>query len=291
MEQCRTGSQVDETEPVVERRRLATRAFRALRAHWILEVVVLVGLFAAYNLIRATQGKDAGAAVAHSRWILELEGRVFDYVEVPLNSWMGTVPVVAVAACYFYALMHYVMTPAVLLLSRRHGGWLYWRGYWAIVLASAIALAVYAAWPVAPPRLVPDLGIADVMRDHADYGWWGSAASAPRGIGDATNQYAAMPSLHFGWSLWCGIQIWALSGRAWRLLAVAYPALQVLVVVATGNHFLLDVVGGAAVVVVAYLAVGLARPLAQPRPRHVTVGRGPSSPRRRHAVGCVTAPP
>ncbi|MCD4527264.1 phosphatase PAP2 family protein [Nocardioides sp. cx-173] len=176
---------------------------------------------------------------------------------MPLNTWIGTVPVVAVTACYFYALMHYVMTPAVLLLSRRHGGWHYWRGYWAIVLASALALAVYAAWPAAPPRLMPDLGIADVMRDFSAYGWWGSAASAPRGIGDATNQYAAMPSLHFGWSLWCAIQLWGLPSRAWRVVAVAYPSLQVLVVLATGNHFLLDVLGGAACVVLAYAVVGL----------------------------------
>jgi membrane-associated phospholipid phosphatase len=96
------------------------------------------------------------------------------------------------------------------------------------------------------------------MRDYSAYGWWGSAASAPRGIGDATNQYAAMPSLHFGWSLWCAVQLWGLPSRAWRVPAVVYPVLQVLVVLATGNHFLLDVVGGAAVVVLAYLAVGLA---------------------------------
>ncbi len=239
----------------------ASRLVSALRAHWVVELGVLAGLFAAYNLIRAAQGDDAGAAMAHSRWVLGLEGDVFRHVEVPLNAWMGTSPVVAVAACYFYALMHYVVTPTVLLLTRRAGGWLYWRGYWAIVLASAIALAVYAAWPMAPPRLVPDLGIADVMRDYSAYGWWGSAASAPRGIGDATNQYAAMPSLHFGWSLWCAVQLWGLPSRLWRVPAVAYPVLQVLVVLATGNHFLLDVVGGAAVVTLAYLAVALGRHL------------------------------
>jgi hypothetical protein len=57
---------------------------------------------------------------------------------------------------------------------------------------------VYALYPVAPPRLVPDLGVLDVLRDYADHGWWGSAASAPRGIGDATNQYAALPSMQAG---------------------------------------------------------------------------------------------
>lgn len=130
--------------------------------------------------------------------------------------------------------MHYVMTPVVLLMSRRAGGRQYWRGYWAIVIASTIALLVYAAWPMAPPRLMPDLEINDVMRTYSDYGWWGSAASAPRGIGDATNQYAAMPSLHFDWSLWCAVQLWGLPNKRWRPIAVAYPTVQAIVVLATG---------------------------------------------------------
>jgi hypothetical protein len=150
---------------------------------------------------------------------------------------------------------HYVATPFVLYRSWRFGGWVYHRGYWTIVLASAIALVIYAREPVAPPRLVPDLGSIDVMREFADYGWWGEAASAPRAIGDATNQYAAMPSLHFGWSLWCGIQMWSFQRSGWRVAAVAYPTLQVVVVVATANHFLLDVVGGAVCVLLALAVV------------------------------------
>ncbi len=250
-----TGDTPQEAAPTEPRtvRRLA----RDLRRHWIVELGVLVALFVAYNVIRAAQGDDAGLAVSHSLELVHLESRLFDRVELPLNSWIVTVPVVAVAACYFYALMHYAMTPLVLLMSRRAGGRLYWRGYWAIVVASALALLVYATWPAAPPRLVPGLEVVDVMRDFSDYGWWGAAASAPRGIGDATNQYAAMPSLHFGWSLWCGIQMWGLGSRAWRTLALVYPTLQVLVVLATGNHFLVDVLGGAACVAVAYAVVGL----------------------------------
>ena len=101
-------------------------------------------------------------------------------------------------------------------------------------------------------RLVPGIGITDVMAHFSQYGWWGSAASAPRGIGDATNQFAAMPSLHFGWSLWCAVQMWGLGAWWWRAGAVAYPSIQLFVVLATGNHFLLDTMGGALCVLVAY---------------------------------------
>jgi hypothetical protein len=95
--------------------------------------------------------------------------------------------------------------------------------------------------------------MVDILQQFSAYGWWGAAASAPRGIGDATNQFAAMPSLHFGWSLWCGIQMWGFGGK-WKLAAVAYPAIQVVVVIATANHFLFDVVAGGACVLVGYAA-------------------------------------
>ena len=123
------------------------------------------------------------------------------------------------------------------------------------IVASAIALVIYANWPLAPPRLMPELGTIDVMQHFAAAGWWGDAASAPRGLGDATNQFAAMPSLHFGWSLWCGIQMWGFGKRWWRVAAVTYPTLQVIVVLATANHFFLDVLGGATCIVAGYAIV------------------------------------
>jgi hypothetical protein len=227
----------------------------------VVELGTLLALFTAYTLIRAAQGTDVGAALDHARGIAEAERWLFAHLELPLNKWLAGAAVVAVPACYFYAVFHYVATPVVLYRSWRIGGWVYRRGYWSIVLASAIALFVYAQYPVAPPRLVAELGTVDIMREFAEYGWWGEAASAPRAIGDATNQYAAMPSLHFGWSLWCGIQMWSFGGRWWRVAAVVYPALQVLVVVATANHFTLDVVGGAACVLAAVGAVTLVRTL------------------------------
>ena len=176
---------------------------------------------------------------------------MFGWIELPLNQWMAGVPVVAVGACYFYALLHYAATPIVLFRSRKQGGWQYWRGYWSLVIASGIALVVYALYPVAPPRLVPDLDIVDVMRSFSQYGWWGAAASAPRGIGDATNQFAALPSMHFGWALWCAIQMWGFGKRFWRVLALVYPTLLTIVVIGTGNHFITDVAAGGVCVLIA----------------------------------------
>ncbi|PWN04284.1 hypothetical protein DJ010_01125 [Nocardioides silvaticus] len=221
----------------------------------VLELVAMAMLALAYNVIRAGQGGDVALAFVHSDELVALEGWVFDHVEVPLNSWTMGVPLVAVPACYFYAVMHYVATPTVLFLSWKVGGWKYRRGYWSLVLASAVALLVYMNYPVAPPRLVPGDGVADVMRAFAGYGWWGGAASAPRGIGDATNQYAALPSLHCGWALWCALQMWDFKGRWWRPLAVLYPSAQAFVVIATGNHYVIDVLLGCGLVLATHFAL------------------------------------
>jgi PAP2 superfamily len=222
---------------------------------WVFELGILAGLLVAYNIIRAGGGNDQTLAVGHAHEIFRLEGFIFEKIEATWNQWLLEAPAIAVAACYFYALMHYAVTPAILLVSRRIGGWQYWRGYWALIIACAIALVMYASYPVAPPRLVSSLGVVDTMQHFSEYGWWGDAASAPRGIGDATNQFAAMPSLHFGWSLWCGIQMWGFAKRPWRIAAVVYPSVQAFVVVATANHFVLDVLAGAAVVIAAYVIV------------------------------------
>jgi hypothetical protein len=232
----------------------------------LLELAALLALGAAYTLIRAAQGTDVAAAFANGRAIADAEAWLVAHLELPLNQWLASAAIVAVPACYFYAVFHYLATPVVLFRSWRVGGWIYRRGYWTIVLASAIALVIYARYPVAPPRLMTDLGTVDIMREFADYGWWGEAASAPRAIGDATNQYAAMPSLHFGWSLWCAIQMWSFVGLWWRLGAVVYPTVQALVVVATANHFVLDVLGGAACVLGALALVAAARRLRAVRP-------------------------
>ena len=230
---------------------------RAFARSWVLEIAVVVGLAIAYNLIRAIPHGNELEPFRHAEDILSLEGPLFDVLERPLNEWINTVPLIAVIACYYYAVLHYAATPIVFFLSRRRGGWLYWRGYWALIIASGIALGIYALYPAAPPRLMNGLGIVDIMREYADYGWWGSAASAPRGIGDATNQFAAMPSMHFGWSLWCAIQMWKFGTKLSRSLAILYPTILAFVVLATGNHFLLDILGGAACVVAGYAIVEL----------------------------------
>lgn len=78
-----------------------------------------------------------------------------------------------------------------------------------------------------------------------------------------TNQYAAMPSLHFGWSLWCGVVIVMLAPKLWmKALGLLHPLFTIAAIVATANHWVLDAVGGALVVA---LGFGLTYVLSGPR--------------------------
>jgi membrane-associated phospholipid phosphatase len=121
-------------------------------------------------------------------------------------------------------------------------------------LATVGGLMFYLLAPTAPPRLVDGL-YTDVLSLHADAGWWGADASAPRGFGSWTNELAAFPSLHAGWSLWVAlVLIRAGAPRLWRLAGLAYAATMAIVIVGTGNHWVLDVLGGWLLVLMAFTA-------------------------------------
>jgi hypothetical protein len=103
-----------------------------------------------------------------------------------------------------------------------------------------VALLGYYFFPLAPPRLMNGGDFVDTVVVHHT---WGSMASGD--LKHMSNQYAAMPSMHIGWSLWCGLTIFALASVPWvRVLGLLYPAATLLVIVSTANHFWLDAVGG-----------------------------------------------
>ena len=80
---------------------------------------------------------------------------------------------------------------------------------------------------------------------HAADGWWGADASAPRGLGGLTNELAAFPSLHAGWSLWVALALQVYATRKWvRVLGWTYAVGTAIVIVGTGNHWVIDALVG-----------------------------------------------
>ncbi|MFI1971761.1 hypothetical protein BLA24_20010 [Streptomyces cinnamoneus] len=228
------------------------------RPRWWTELPLIAVVYGLYTAGRLLVRGDVQSAVDHGLSILDFEKTFRINFEHPLNRLFTDHPLLGIPADFAYASLHYLLTPALLVwLFRRRPE--HYRKLRTWLLASTlIGLIGFTLLPTCPPRLLDEgVGFIDTMRQYSEYGWWGGDASAPRGLGGMTNQYAAMPSLHVGWALWCGAVLWRHTRSGWgKALGVLYPLLITLVVMGTANHYFLDAAAGAAVMGAGYLLAG-----------------------------------
>jgi hypothetical protein len=228
------------------------------RPRWWTELLLIAVVYAAYSAGRLLARGDVPGAVGHGLSILRIEQILHINVEHPLNKVFSDIPALGIPADFAYASLHYLVTPAVLIwIFRRHPAFYRAARTW-LLTSTLVGLIGFTLLPTSPPRLLAaGQGFTDTMARYSSYGWWGAQASAPRGLGGMTNQYAAMPSLHVGWALWCGMLLWRHARTpVMRWLGAAYPVVITLVVMGTANHYLLDAVAGVTVMTVAALLTG-----------------------------------
>jgi hypothetical protein len=250
---------------------MVLRYVRALHARrsgvfsGLLEVSLLVILWIAYSLSRLLASDDMDSALARAKELVRFESYVGLDWERPINEFFTDHGALGLFGSYWYSAAHYVVTPLVLV-------WIYLRHRSqyvtlrrALMVATVVALGLYLLLPTAPPRFVG--GFTDVLDLHSSQGWWGADASAPRGFGQLTNQLAAFPSLHAGWSLWVAIAIHEVTrNRLLRTLGWSHAAITAVVIIGTGNHWMLDVIVGWLVVLVGCVAVAPFTPIVETRP-------------------------
>ncbi|SMF06899.1 PAP2 superfamily protein [Streptomyces sp. Amel2xC10] len=236
-----------------------TEAAPRTRLRWWTELPLILLVYACYSAGRLLARGDVTTAVDHGLAILRFEKALYLNAEHPLNrlftreAWLG------VPADFWYASLHYVVTPAVLVWLFRSRAEIYRAARTWLMTSTFIGLIGFTLLPTCPPRLLAEShGFVDTMAQYSSYGWWGGEASAPRGMGGMTNQYAAMPSLHVGWALWCGVILWRHGGtRLAKTAAIVYPLVTTIVVMGTANHYFLDAAAGAAVMGVGLLLAPL----------------------------------
>ena len=215
------------------------------------EAALLVLLYVAYSASRLFADDSFGPAAERARDLLGLERWLLLDIELALNGWFVSQDVVGLVASYLYATLHYIVTAVVLVWLYRRGWQAYQPARQALAIATVLGLVLYLLVPMAPPRLLPDY--VDVLQLNSAAGWWGGDASAPRGLGGLTNQLAAFPSLHAGWALWVALVVRRhVTNPAVRGLAWFYAAGTTVVIVGTGNHWVLDAVMGWLVVLVGW---------------------------------------
>lgn len=215
------------------------------------ELLLCYGFYFAYARARGVSDGNPGEARRNAWKIVEWERSLGMYHERSLQKlFMLSEPVVTLFN-YFYGMAHFLVTPAVAvwLVLRSPGTYRRWRN--ALAWTTGLALIGYLAFPLMPPRLMWGLGFTDTMVTHPNP--WALTLVPVWNVG---NPYAAMPSLHMAWSLWVAFVVLAHTRRPLlRRLARAYPVVTLLAIVITGNHFVLDAVGGAAVFWIAYQVV------------------------------------
>ncbi|MEU6812186.1 bifunctional glycosyltransferase 87/phosphatase PAP2 family protein [Streptomyces sp. NPDC046831] len=233
------------------------------RPNLLLELLLIRVTYAAYQQVRLAADGGRARAERHGEQILSVERFLHIDIEHAVNHAVVRAGWLRDFFDFYYESFHFVVPLTVL-------GVLYWRRAadyrWArasLGFATLLALAGFWLYPLAPPRLMPALGIIDTVHGVQDFSKpdYGTLTAV-------TNQYAAMPSLHFGWSLWCGLVIAVVAPKGWmKALGLLHPLFTVSAIVATGNHWVLDAVGGAAVVGAGF---GLTYLLQGPRVRAVT---------------------
>lgn len=210
---------------------------------WIEIALIVIG----YYCYRVTQN---AASVGHDapyhrgRDVLKLEHTLHIDAEHWLNHTMAKIDWLIVPMNYYYATLHFIVTIAVFI-------WVYvrfperYRAVRTVMFSmNAVALIGFYRYALAPPRLLDTTRFIDTFCVH--HTWGKTTCSGVAGLsGKVTNEFAAMPSLHIGWAVWCGLAIALLAERTWvKILGVLYPVATFLVIVSTAQHYVLDAVGG-----------------------------------------------
>lgn len=213
------------------------------------EVLLIALAILLYFAIRNATAGNAADAFANAGRLVRIEDALGIDWEAGLQSATVSSGVLVTLANWVYIWGHWpvILGVATWLYLRRPRHYLLLRN--AMFASGLIGFLFFALFPVAPPRLL-GLGLVDTVTERSD----AYRALQPPGL---TNQYAAFPSLHAGWNVLLGIVlVLAVASLAVRLVAVALPVAMALAVVATANHFVIDVAAGVAVVLVG-LAIAL----------------------------------
>jgi hypothetical protein len=264
-------------------------ADRQPRLRWWREVIYIVLVYLGYSAVRNQFGSGAGSSVDpepafhHGEAIIQLERNMRLYFEDALQAWYLDLPAHGLIRFWnvYYGIFHFVVAAFALVWLFRKAPERYrvWRN--TLAFTTLLALIGFASFSLMPPRLLDDPGIyggCQVYSDTttealeaqgvrtgdppcdefgyvdtvAEYGGWASFGSEE--MAAVSNQYAAMPSMHIGWSTWCALVLAPLIRRRWlRALVIAYPIVTLFDIMVTGNHYWIDGPGGLVFLGVGYV--------------------------------------
>jgi hypothetical protein len=227
------------------------------RLRWWKEVLAIVAFDLVYEW---TSSKAAGAhAVAgtHASQIVHAERSLGIFGEHAIQQWFLPHRLLIEASDLFYSTVHFVLPVVTLvwLFRRFPERYIRWRN--ALAWMTGLGLVGFIAFPLLPPRFLPSsFGFVDTLNVIGGIGSWDSAL-----MKDAGNLYAAMPSLHIAWALWCVFALVPVVRRRWiKALLILHPFVTLFTIIVTANHYFLDAAGGVVVFTLGVAITQLPRP-------------------------------
>ncbi|MEV0640761.1 phosphatase PAP2 family protein [Streptomyces sp. NPDC050619] len=215
------------------------------------ELLLVAGLFLVYKFGRQLATGHTGEAFRDAHRVWDLERTLHLPGEGSVQSLLLHGDTFAHLANTYYATVHFPATAAFLI-------WLYLRRpahyVWArrvLAAVTAAALVLHLVFPLAPPRMLAATGLVDTARIY------GPSVYGPPQTDHLSNQFAAMPSLHFGWALMVAIGLIVATRSRWRWLWLLHPLLTLLVIVGTANHYWLDAIAAGALLGLALAVIHL----------------------------------
>ncbi len=196
----------------------------------------------------ATDGKVA-EAFQNARDVIRIEQGVGLFVEPAIQAWAQSTSIIIDAASWMYVNSHFAITTVTLafIYLRRNERFYFIRNMFMV--AMGIALVLYAVYPTAPPRYMPEWGFQDSVAQFTGLTSSDSSANA------LYNPFAAVPSMHVAFALMLGVPMATMVRHVWaKALWLIYPFIVTFVVVATANHWWFDAFTGALVAAVAAVA-------------------------------------
>ena len=268
-------------EPEAKRRRwipgpLLPKRFRPTnRPKLWLEIGLIALGYYLYTLTRLAAPTHEGAAQQRGWDILHVEHYLGLNFERSFNHWAYSERWLAFSMNVYYATLHFIVPIAVLI-------WVYFKfpdRYRAVrtvmCTMTLVALFGFYFYSLAPPRLLHDGNFIDTFKLLNPWGQPATTSDGVAGLGSSTNEYAAMPSLHIGWSTWCALVIAHLAQRKWvKVLGILYPFATFAVILGTANHYVLDAVFGLVTLGAGFLLQRIVqgRPVFAPAPVRASAG-------------------
>ena len=218
----------------------------------VMEIGIVVGAYFAYMYSRALVFSDfQSTALANARRVIEFEKSAGFFWEPGWQSWAiesARSLVIFFNWAYIVTFFPIVLTASVVLYFTNRERYRYYRN--VVLLSFLIALVGFMLFPLAPPRM-----IAEHFVDTINI--FGPSGYASRELTNYYNAYAAMPSLHFGWTVMFGIIFIRTNHKLIKIFGVIYPTMTLFAITITGNHYITDAIGGGLLILASFLAMEL----------------------------------